>query len=198
MSLAMLLKKEFLESKEKAIESLNKAKTAGKVDRKIKPILDIINKSDEFYTSSSCAGRIVLLEIPTIGDKRNAKFVGIWHRTIKTKDLLSALKEAKTGLLWILAQPPIIHISTKTSSSADRLVKIANASGFKNSAFKSSAKNIVVEICSTERLDAPIGRDGILFCDKKYLNLFVEIANEVILKSNLKLNRLKRQLKKKI
>jgi len=194
----MSLEKEFLESKEKALEFLRKAKIDNKVDRKIISILNLINKSSEFYTSSSCAGRIVLLEIPKIGDKRNAKFVGIWHRTIKSIDLLSALKEAKTGLLWILAQPPIIHVSAKTKSAADRLVKIANASGFKNSAFKSIDKNIVVEICSTERLDAPIGKDGILFCNKKYLNLFVNIANEVILKSDLKLNRFKKELKKKI
>jgi len=194
----MPIEKEFLESKEKALESLKKAKIDDKVDKKILSILELINKSDEFYTSSSCAGRIVLLEIPKIGDKRNAKFVGIWHRTIKSIELLSALKEAKIGLLWILAQPPILHISAKTKSAADNLVKIANACGFKNSAFKSIGKNIVVEICSTERLDAPIGKDGILFCNKDYLNLLVKIANEVIIKSDLKLSRFKMGLKKKI
>ena len=78
------------------------------------------------------------------------------------------------------------------------MVKIANACGFKNSAFKSVGKNIVIEICSTERLDAPIGKDGVLFCNKEYLELLIEIANEVIRKSDLKLNRLKSELKKKI
>jgi tRNA wybutosine-synthesizing protein 3 len=194
----MSFEKEFLYSKEKALESLIEAKIHNKVDKKIISILYLINNSTEFYTSSSCAGRIVLLEIPKIGDKRNAKFVGIWHRIIKSKDLLSSLKNAKTGLLWILAQPPILHISAKTISSADSLIKIANASGFKNSSFKSIDKNIVVEICSTERLDAPIGKNGILFCNKDYLNLLIKIANEVILKSNLKLNRFKKELKKKI
>lgn len=194
----MSFEKEFLDSKEKALELLKKAKINEKVDKKIISILDLINSSTEFYTTSSCAGRIVLLEIPKIGDKRNAKFVGIWHRTIKSKDFLSALKNAKNGLLWILAQPPILHISAKKINSADRLVKIANASGFKNSSFKSVDKNIVVEICSTERLDAPIGKDGVLFCNKDYLNLLIKIANEVILKSNLKLNRFKKNLKKKI
>ncbi len=194
----MAIEKEFYKSKEKALESLRKAKIYDKVDRKILSILDLINKSVEFYTSSSCAGRIVLLEIPKIGDKKNAKFVGIWHRTIKPTELKSALKDAKTGLLWIIAQPPIIHISVKTSSAADKLVKIANSSGFKNSSFKSYDKNIVIEICSTERLDAPIGKNGVLFCNKEYLNLLINIANEVILKSNLKLKKFKSQLKKKL
>jgi tRNA wybutosine-synthesizing protein 3 len=133
-----------------------------------------------------------------IGDKKNAKFVGIWHRKIKSNEILSALKQSNTGLLWILAQPPIIHISAKSRVAAYKLVKIANASGFKNSAFKSIKNNIVVEICSTERLDAPIGEDGVLFCNKDYLNLLVKIANEVITKSNLKLIRFKSILKEKL
>jgi len=194
----MVIEKEFLNSKEKALENLRVAKIDDKVDKKILSILDLINKSAEFYTSSSCAGRIVLLEIPKIGDKRNAKFVGIWHRTIKPMEVLSALKQAKSGLLWILAQPPIIHISAKNKGAADKMVKTANASGFKNSAFKSVGKNIVVEINSTERLDAPVGNDGVLFCNKDYLNLLVKIANEVIVKSDIKLNRFKRELNKKI
>jgi len=194
----MATEKEFLDSKENALESLRIAKIDNKVDRKILPILYLINDSDYFYTSSSCAGRIVLLEIPKIGDKKNAKFVGVWHRKIKSKDVLSAVKNAKTGLLWILAQPPIIHVSAKSNVAADKFVKIANASGFKNSSFKSIDKNIVVEVCSTERLDAPIGKDGILFCEDEYLKLLVDIANEVIIKSNFKLNRLKSELKKKI
>jgi len=194
----MCLEKRFLESKEKALEKLRKATVEDKVDRKIKSILDMINKSSEFYTSSSCAGRIVLLEIPEIGDKKNAKFLGIWHRTINSDDVLSALKDAKSGLLWIIAQSPILHVSAKTFSSAEKLVKISNASGFKNSAFKTFGKNIVIEISSTERLDAPIGKNGVLFCDKEYLKLLVDIANEVILKSDLKLKRFKNQLRKKI
>jgi tRNA wybutosine-synthesizing protein 3 len=139
-----------------------------------------------------------LLQIPNIGDKRNAKFVGIWHRRVKSKELLSAVKDASSGLLWILAQAPIIHVSAKSRNAGDKLVKIANSCGFKNSAFKSVDKNIVIEICSTERLDAPIGKDAILFCNKEYLELLVEIANEVIRKSDLKLSRLKSELKKKI
>ncbi|MGF3554918.1 MAG: tRNA-wybutosine modification methyltransferase TYW3 [Thermoplasmatota archaeon] len=170
----MPLEKEFLKSKEKAITYLKKAKINDMVDKKISTILELINNSNEFFTSSSCAGRIVLLEIPKIGDKKNARFLGIWHRKIKSFELLSALKEAKTGLIWIIAQSPIIHVYAKTLDDADKLVKIANASGFKNSSFKSFNKNIVIEICSTERLDAPIGRDGVLFCNKSYLNLLVK------------------------
>jgi len=156
----------------------------------------MINDSREYYTSSSCAGRIVLLEIPQIGDKKNARFIGKWHRTIEPDEILSVAKKAKTGQLWLLAQPPIFHIAANNNETADKMVKIANASGFKNSGVKSTRRKIIVEVCSTERLDAPIGRDGLLFCSDEHLQLLVDIANEVIEKSTVKLHRFEQKLKK--
>jgi len=79
----MSLESDFLENKKNALQKLDKAKIENKVDIGILPILDIINSLNEYYTTSSCFGRIVLLELPVIGDKKNAKFIGKWHRTIK-------------------------------------------------------------------------------------------------------------------
>jgi tRNA wybutosine-synthesizing protein 3 len=194
----MTQKKGFLENKENALQSLKKALNENKADEKILPILKIINDSKEYFTSSSCAGRIVLLEIPVIGDKRQAKFLGIWHRTIKQPELLSAAKKSSKGMIWLLAQSPIIHIAAKTNIAADRLVKIANASGFKNSNLKSVGKKPVVEVCSTERLDSPIGRNSILFCNDEHLKLLIKISNEIMEKSTIKLNRFEQNLKKSL
>jgi tRNA wybutosine-synthesizing protein 3 len=187
-------KKEFLDAKENALKSLNDACDKGKVDEGALPILDLINEIEGFYTSSSCAGRIVLLEIPQIGDKRGATFLGIWHRTIKQDELKTAATKATTGFLWLLAQAPILHMGAETLQLADKMVKTAISSGFKNSAIKSIDKKIIIEICSTERLDAPIGRDGCLFCDEKQLSLLVEISNEVIERSQAKMGRLTKKL----
>ncbi len=187
-------KKEFLDAKEKALKSLRDALEKGKVDDGALPILDLINKMVGFYTSSSCAGRIVLLEIPQIGDKKGAAFLGIWHRSIEPEELKTAASKATTGYLWLLAQAPILHIGAETLQLADKMIKTAIACGFKNSAVKSIGKKIIIEICSTERLDAPIGRDGELFCDEKHLSLLVEISNEVISRSQEKMDRFSTKL----
>jgi len=187
-------KKEFLDAKENALKSLENARTNGKVDEGVLPILHLINRIEGFYTSSSCAGRIVLLEIPQIGDKRGANFLGIWHRIIEPRELQTAATKATTGLLWLLAQAPILHIGAETLQLADKMVKTAISCGFKNSAVKSIEKKIIIEICSTERLDAPIGRDGYLFCDEKHLSLLVEISNEVIERSQEKLGKFAKKL----
>jgi tRNA wybutosine-synthesizing protein 3 len=85
-------------------------------------------------------------------------------------------------------------MGAETLQLADKMVKTAISSGFKNSAIKSIDKKIIIEICSTERLDAPIGRDGCLFCDEKQLSLLVEISNEVIGRSQEKINRFAKKL----
>jgi tRNA wybutosine-synthesizing protein 3 len=190
-----MVKKEFLDAKDKALKSLENATSEQKVDEGILQILGLINGIEGFYTSSSCAGRIVLLEIPRIGDKRGATFLGIWHRTIEPGELEAAAAKASKGLLWLLAQSPILHIGVLTPDLADRMVKTAVLCGFKNSAVKSTGKKIVIEIGSTERLDAPIGKDGCLFCGEEYLSLLVEIANEVIERSQGKLSRFEKKLR---
>jgi tRNA wybutosine-synthesizing protein 3 len=192
----MNTERDFLEGKKSAISKLKKAQSENKVDPGILPILDIINESENYYTSSSCFGRIVLLEIPSIGDKKEAKFLGKWHKTINVDELLSAVKNAETGQLWFLSQSPIIHITAKTNNAADKILKTAIASGFKNSGLKSIGKKIVVEVLSTERLDTPVGKDGVLFCNKDHLELLVNISNEIMKKSTLKLQKFEKKLQK--
>ncbi len=187
-------KKEYLDAKENALKSLQNAYTEQKVDKGVFQLLQLINKREGFYTSSSCAGRIVLLEIPHIGDKQGATFLGIWHRTIESQELTACAAKATTGLLWLLAQAPILHIGAETLELADTMVKTAISCGFKNSAVKSTGKRIIIEVCSTERLDAPIGRDGCLFCEENYLSLLIEIANEVIERSQEKIGRFMKKL----
>lgn len=187
-------KKEFLDAKDIALKTLTVAYRAQKVDEGVLRVLDLINKITGFYTSSSCAGRIVLLEIPQIGDKHNAKILGVWHRLVEINDFKTAVSKATAGVLWLLAQAPIFHIGVQRLELADMMVKTAISCGFKNSSVKSTGKKIVIEICSTERLDAPIGKDACLFCDDEYLSLLIAISNEVIERSQKKLDRLEKKL----
>ena len=194
----MVKDRDFIENKKQTLQKLNDAKSQGSVDKDITPILDIINSKDEYYTSSSCYGRIVVLEIPKIGDKKNAVFLGKWHRKISTDEILEPIKKAKKGQIWFLAQSPIIHIYAKTQSAADKILKTAIGCGFKHSGLKSIEKNIVVEITSTERLDSPVGIDGKLLCNSNHLNLLVKIANEIIDKSYVKLDKFENFLRKNL
>jgi len=188
--------RDFIENKKYTMKKLENAKKENKVDAGIISILDLINSYDEYYTSSSCYGRIVLLELPELGDKKNAKWLGKWHRQIRSDELLKAFTNAEKGMLWLLAQSPIIHIFAKDFRSADKLVKTAVSCGFKHSGFKTTDKNIIVEVASTERLDSPVGKDKVLFYNKDHVDFLVDIANDIFQKSNSKLIRLRDKLDK--
>lgn len=188
----------FLDSKERALNKLINAENENKVDEDIKDILKIINSNDEYFTSSSCSGRIVLIELPSLGNKKEAKFLGKWHRVVEYFEIDNALKSANKGMIWLLAQSPILHIIAKSNISADKMIKIAISSGFKNSGIKSFSSNIVVEICSTERLDMPIGRDSDLYCSKKHLDFLIDVSNDIIKRSKNKLKLLKKNLDKSL
>ena len=50
----------FSKLKEHSLSKIDKSKK-NSIDKNIKSLINIINKSDDYYTTSSCSGRIVLL-----------------------------------------------------------------------------------------------------------------------------------------
>lgn len=191
---AKKLNSRFLNARSKAISSLKKAIEKGKIDEKALPIVKKINAIGDFFTTSSCSGRIAVLEIPSFGQKRKARFLGKWHRKVSFEEVLEALKKAKKGEIWFLVQSPIFHVSTISMGDAKKLLNIANQSGFKYSSIKTVNGKIVVEILGTERIDAPLGIDGNIYGGEEYIKILVEIANKMMEKMEKKLRRLEKNL----
>jgi len=153
----------FSQFKTQTLTKMQNAIKKNEVDEKVRPILDILNDIDSYVTTSSCAGRIILMQLPEIGDKKNAIFLGKWHLSINFSELKVALEKYDDGQLWLITQSPIFHIATETINDADDLVKLGISSGFKHSGFKTGKKRIIVEICSTERMDVPIAVNLVVF-----------------------------------
>lgn len=187
--------KTFLDARDRALTALTHACQTNEVDTQILPLLTQVNTNPHYYTLSSCAGRILLLQLPAIGDKRHAVFLGCWHQPINIDDVTTALQQATTGTIWLLAQAPIIHLGTDTLQAAETMVKNGNSAGFKNSAIRSLGKRIIIELASTERLDTPIGLDTTCYCPPAYLSLLITISNEVLQRSAEKLIRLQTLLR---
>ncbi len=186
--------KEFIQAKERAMDALMNAMESGEVDKRVIPIIDKINGRDEFFTTSSCSGRIVLIEVPSIGDKVEAKFLGKWHRKVTAKDVMNALKNAGMGKIWLLAQPPIFHVSATGIQEALLLIKVAKQSGFKDSNIKSVGDRITMEIRSTEEMDVPVGMDGKMICSEEYLALLVSMSNEILDRMEKRLTALEKEI----
>lgn len=186
--------REFKQAKTNAMQSLSQAISDNQVDSEILPVLQLINKKESYYTTSSCAGRIVVIEMPKIGDKQHASFLGKWHHTVQLDDINKAIKKAVKGYLWLLAQSTIIHVGSDTIDHANTLMKCAISSGFKNTGIKTMVNKLIIEINSTERMDVPIGKNGEVLCSEHYLNLILSLGNDMINRSGQKLHRFQQSL----
>ncbi|WP_297488633.1 hypothetical protein [Thermococcus sp.] len=192
-----LYTKNFNEQRARAMEGLRKALAEDKVDHDIIPLLEKINALDNYFTTSSCSGRISVMEMPHFGDKVNSVWLGKWHREVAVEEVLEAVGRHNSGQLWFLVRSPILHVAARTMEDAVKLLNLAVGLGFKYSNVKSiSHKKLLVEIRSTERMDVPLGENGELWVDGYYIERIVGIANAQVRRFKGKLKRLEEEIKK--
>ena len=176
----------------KFLRDLERELLSGKVDEEIVRLLEIINSSEDFFTTSSCSGRIVLIDVPENGDKKRAKVLKKWHREVSVEEITSSIRELSFNwILWFSSQQPIIDVSCKSLEGAIDLIKIGVASGFKDSCIKSISENrVVVEIRTSEKLYSPIGYGGRVLIGESELELLVRSANLIQRRGKNRLRRL--------
>src|SRR3989338_3859317 len=80
-------KSDFLKKKDKSRK--------GCVDDDIKELIKIINSKKDYYTTSSCAGRIVLLEMKS-KKKNECNWIFAKHDKITLNDILNSLKKFRS------------------------------------------------------------------------------------------------------
>jgi len=174
----------------------------GEVDKDVLPLVKKINSNSDYFTTSSCSGRIAVIEMPRLGDKENAEFLGKWHRKVDIKEVMDAfLKANDNTTVFLLAQSPIIHVRCKNLESAVKLRNLAVESGLKYSTIKSLTLNsqnepvkLVVEILSSENIHVPIASKGKFYPDENYLKFIIENANSALMRAREKLDRFKKNL----
>lgn len=180
----------FQNEKKQALEKLIKFDNSkkGEIDKQILTLITKINNSPNYYTTSSCAGRIMIIKPSKI--KHDAEWLFSSHDSVKLNDILTSLNNLPKETVWLRMEPPIIHICSKDMDSADYLLKISNESGFRRSAILSFKKRIVIEIMVPEKMDVPISENGQLIVTKGYIGTLIEHANSKLKESRKKLKKL--------
>ncbi len=169
------------------------------VDDKIKSLCELINKTDNYYTTSSCSGRILLLR--NIKEKRDDVIVCSWHDAINLnllkKELNSLITENKLKeLIYFKQDPCILHVACRNLEDAQRLHDTAKEAGWKRSGIIASEKRFIVELNGTERLEFPIIDDGKILADGNLLKVVLKEANKKLKESWNKIERLEKEIGK--
>lgn len=171
---------------------LESAKERGEVDLDIIPLLDYLNSLSDYYTTSSCFGRISLLH--DVGSKRDNGWLGKWHRLVESDEVIHALEKIPDrGIVWFKYEPAILHVVAMELEGAAKILRTARNSGFKRAGIMAvkDGRNMV-EVCCTERIDAPLAHDGSLLVGSDYIKYLVKQANKQFEKGRKRLSRLEK------
>jgi len=185
----------FEAQKANAMEKFNDALNSGRVDEGILPLLEFINSLQDFYSTSSCSGRITLLH--DVGRKPDNEWLGKWHREVSTGEVLKAMEEPPgKGVVLFKYESAILHLVARELNDAEKILVIARDSGYKRVGIQGlSEGRYLVEICDTEKIDAPVIDSGRVLVDEKYLEYLVKLANKKFGKGMRKLERLEKNLR---
>ena len=144
----------------------------GAVDTLALPILNLINGHPDYYTTSSCSGRIVLY---------SNDFLFTTHELLSNDidALWSTLNSCDDGLVEFKMEPFILHVECRTLSSAKGMHQAAIASGFRNSGISiSTTDRMIVAIRNTIRMDIPCIVDGNLLVTREQVEIWVKLADD--------------------
>lgn len=180
---------DFQQQKKKQLSKSDKS-SIGSWDSKIKGLCEKINRKKEFYTTSSCGGRVVLLKASS--KKIRDAFLFRTHSLIGFKELKNALSGVDyDGLVEFQMSCCILHVACCWLEDAFGLVHKAKEAGWKRSGVMGGKRNIV-ELHSTENMSFPIMSDEGVLVDDEFLKLVVDIANEKLERCWEKIGRLKK------
>ncbi|MFO7968340.1 MAG: hypothetical protein R6U44_12150 [Archaeoglobaceae archaeon] len=176
------------EYREEKCRKYQRVKESGEVDEDIIPLLDLFNSSDNFVTLSCCSGRIGILDTPSPGDKLNSTFLGKWHHSIEPQQVVETAEQGRQTV-WLINDPPILHVACKNLKIAGELMEMASEARFSSCGIISLKKNIV-EVTSHEGMEVPFFK-GTFLVDETSLEVIVELAKEL---ANEKLKKGKEKL----
>ena len=178
----------FQQRKKDVLKKLDKS-SKGSWDERILGLCEKINSFNNYYTTSSCSGRILILKDDVKKGPGLYKFVS--HDLVKFDEFWEFILKKKSKLnLKFKQEPFILHIACKDLESAKILLEKSLRVGIKRSGIISLGKNIIVELNSTKKLEFPLIKDGTLLVRRDFLKIVLDEANDNFKKEWFKIKEL--------
>lgn len=155
----------------------------GSIDKPVVELIKAINSMKDYYTTSSCSGRMMEFLLPESWKKHEVKWLFVSHHGTDAQTEKKLLSEIKTlskvkETVYFRYEPLILHLVARDIESAKKIINIANKVGFKHSGIISMANRIIVEIIGTDRLDVPIAADKKVLVTEDYFKFLLIEANK--------------------
>lgn len=166
-------------------------------DKHILKLCEKINSKKEFFTTSSCSGRIYLVK--DVDEKAEGNLLKVWHDEIRLEELIKAIDElmrknnlGKNINIKFKQESLILHVVCESLNDAQNFLDKGKLAGWKRCGIISSRKRFIVELCSTEKLEFPIIVNGKIIVNEEFLKIVVAKANENLKKGWGKIKKLEK------
>ncbi|XP_019499585.1 PREDICTED: tRNA wybutosine-synthesizing protein 3 homolog isoform X2 [Hipposideros armiger] len=129
----------------------------GSVDEDVVELVQLLNEREQFFTTSSCAGRIILLDGSINGfevQKKDCCWLLVTHRPCIKDDMVAALKKAN-GDAILKFEPLVLHVQCRQLQDAQ-----------------------ILAVRSTHGLEVPLSQEGKLMVTEEYIDFLLKIANQ--------------------
>jgi len=189
--------KRFEMVKEHHKNTFEKAKKDGKMDKGFIPLCNFLTKSKNYFSASSCAGRITLVGLDIKESKKESAFHRKWHRKVKFREVKEGIESYAGEVLWFKQEPIIFHLGTNSLENSKKILVACEKAGVKRSGIKVAKEGkFIIEIVGTHQINAPVRENGETKIDDNYLKYLVEKANQKFDKNNESLKKLEKEMKK--
>lgn len=153
----------FANNKKTFLAKIDKSKK-GDIDKRAIPLITTINQLPNYYTTSSCSGRVYLWT--GSGKKNETIWINMSHDLIDESFLTPS--KPHNGLIWLRFEPFIMHICCQDLESANSLLQEVHKL-YKKSSILSISNKIIIEIRSSELIEMPLlDNNEPLFPTEKY------------------------------
>ncbi|CAJ1087359.1 tRNA wybutosine-synthesizing protein 3 homolog [Xyrichtys novacula] len=151
------------------------------VDEDIEHVVFLLNSCEEYFTTSSCSGRLTLIDGVTDScgvQKQNCVWLFVSHQKCKPEDLMCGLARSRADAV-LKFEPFVLHVQCRQLKDAQLLHSVAVNSGFRNSGLTvSKTGKILMAVRSTHGMEVPLTNNGILMVDHEYIHFLTKIANQ--------------------
>ncbi|XP_036939416.1 tRNA wybutosine-synthesizing protein 3 homolog isoform X2 [Acanthopagrus latus] len=154
----------FVQWKRQCLSRLDLSKKAS-VDEHIEHVVSLLNSCEQYFTTSSCSGRIILI------------------------DGVCAVARS-SGEAVLKFEPFVLHAQCRRLDDAQLLHSVAINSGFRNSGLTvSKTGKIITAVRNTHGLEVPLSHEGKLLVEHEYISFLTQIANQKMEENHRRIHR---------
>jgi tRNA wybutosine-synthesizing protein 3 len=182
----------WLRYKRSLLDAIHEDRVIGYLDPGAERYLEAFNKPTLLVTTSSCTGRVTLIEGLWHWERGEARILYKTHDPVTVDVIARHVSRGFAGNVWLKVTGPIVHFRTPSLRCASKLLEYARASGFKHSGVISlnPVGGHTVEVMSGVQLMIPLKRGGVVLIDRSSLESLVTLANEALLEGRMRLEKL--------